>query len=117
MRPREAHDALRARRVLASVTSTTVGLPVLALSADEILWALLRLGFNVVERDETRVVLASHHRKVELPLVATLAPEILMGLLRAAGLSYSELLDLLGEAPTHPGGTPGASGVRLKRHL
>lgn len=88
-----------------------MGLPVLALSADEIMWALLRSGFVIVKATSAAIVLERRHRLVSVPL-GPLESEHVMAVLRDAGVSYSELLDLLGEAPTEPGLT---SGVRLKR--
>lgn len=88
-----------------------MGLPVLALSADEMLWALLRSGFAIVKATPAAVVLERSHRQVSVPL-GPLDVEHVVTILRDAGVSYSELLDLLGEAPTAPDLT---SGVRLKR--
>ena len=88
-----------------------MGLPVLALSADEILWALLRSGFVIVKATSDTILLERGHRQVSVPL-GPLEVEDAMAVLHDAGVAYSELLDLLGEAPTAPGFT---SGVRLKR--
>lgn len=88
-----------------------MGLPVLALSADEMVWAFLQTGFVIVKATPGVVVLERSHRLVTIPRGA-LQVEQVMAVLRDAGLSYSELLDLLGEAPT---ASALSSGVRLKR--
>jgi len=93
-----------------------VGLPVLALSADEVLWALLRAGFLVSQRTAEQIIVERSLRVVVVPVERSLSPEALSTLLREAGITYSDLLELVGEAPTTPASpsAPGASGVRMK---
>lgn len=90
-----------------------LGLPVIAVSADEVIWALLHAGFEIRERREGVLVLASGWHVVEVPAMARLLPGDLFGILSQAGLSYSELLERLAEAPTQPGAVE--SSVRRKR--
>ena len=77
-------------------------LPILAVSAEEVVWALARAGFAIVDRPSGVIVLERGRRVVTVPMLPLLAPEAVLVLLRAAGMSYSELVELLAEAPTVP---------------
>jgi hypothetical protein len=80
-----------------------MGLPLLMVSADEIVWALLRAGFVVREPAAgAELRLEKGLRRVTVASVPALTPEALRGILSDAAISYSELLELLGEAPTAP---------------
>jgi hypothetical protein len=73
-----------------------LALPLLAVSGEEIEQALRHGGFRLVTRTERAAVLA---RDADVLLVdvpsGPIGPERLRELLRAARLSYPELLDLL----------------------
>jgi hypothetical protein len=81
-------------------TRLAVGLPVIACTADEVLWALLRAGFELHERRGPVMILRQGARIVELPTVTALVPAELFSVLRQAGLSYNDLIELIADAPT-----------------
>ncbi|HEY8079280.1 MAG TPA: hypothetical protein VIF62_34345 [Labilithrix sp.] len=91
-----------------------MGLPVIAVSADEVVWALLRAGFDVRDRVDGAIVLANGWRDVHVPAVVTLVPSELLGVLRQAGISYNDFVEHLVDAPTEPD-LEKASQVRRKR--
>ena len=66
-------------------------------------WALTRAGFAIVDRPEGVVILERGMRLVTVPTLPLLAREAMLVLLRAAGVSYAELVGFLAEAPTTPG--------------
>jgi hypothetical protein len=84
----------------------TLGLPLLAVSGDEVAVALQRAGFQLVSRSPGRTVLLTRGMRDVLVPAGPIAGEMLRTLLRAAGLSYSLFLDLL-----HPDDERCASGV------
>lgn len=89
-----------------------VALPVLAVSADEVVWALLRAGFSIVDRAGGMIVLERGLRTVTVPATPLLPREALLVLLRDAGIAYMQFVELLAEAPTEP---EARSRVRLRR--
>ena len=90
-----------------------MGLPVIAVSADEVVWALLRAGFDVRDRTGGAIVLGNGWRAVEVPAVRQLIPAELLAVLRQAGISYNDFVEHLVDAPTQPDDK--ASQVRRKR--
>ncbi len=80
----------------------SLGLPVIAVSADEVVWALLRAGFEIRERCGGVVLLANGWRIVEVPAVPVLEPPQLLAVLRQTGISYSDFVEHLVDAPTEP---------------
>ena len=77
-----------------------MGLPLFAASGDEIVRALKRGGFRVATQSDAYVVLELGHRSVVVPRVHPLHPDDLLGVLRASGVSYMALVELL-DWPTH----------------
>jgi len=114
--------AARAERIRIRARGSTValsprarvGLPVIAVSADEVVWALLRAGFDVRERMGGAILLGNGWRAVEVPAVARLLPAELFAVLRQAGISYNDFVEHLVDAPTEPDADK-SSYVRRKR--
>ena len=77
-------------------------LPLVAVSGPECVDALLAAGFTVSARTDDHTTLAKSGRAVSIRTGALLMPDELLGILRDAGLAYSDFLDLLSEAPTDP---------------
>lgn len=86
-----------------------VGVPALAVTADEVVVALRRAGFHS-RRGSGVTVLDRGYRIVIVPETEILSPEALSDILRAAGMSFLDLLDRL-DAPTEPV-SAAESGVR-----
>ena len=76
--------------------------PLVAVSGAECIDALCIAGFTLTSRTGTQVTLTKGLRLVVVPDVAMLGPDQLLAILRAAGVPYSEFLDLLSETPTDP---------------
>jgi hypothetical protein len=91
-----------------------VGLPVIAVSTDEVVWALLRTGFEIRDRSGGLILLDDGWRLVEVPVVTSLVPPELLGVLRQAGISYCDFIEHLADAPTEPD-VEARSGERLRR--
>jgi hypothetical protein len=91
--------------------ATHMALPVLAVSADEVVWALVRAGFYIVERPVSVVVLERGLRTVTVPAAAVLSREALLVLLRDAGIPYTHFVELLAEPCKEP---EARSRVRLR---
>jgi hypothetical protein len=85
-----------------------MALPALVVSSDELVVAFQRAGF-VARRATGRTILERGTRVVVIPDGRLLAPEAVAATLRSAGISYSDFLDYLSEAPTEPA----RSGTRL----
>lgn len=77
-------------------------LPLVAVSGSECVNALEAAGFAVSSRTDDHTTLSKSGRSVTIRSGALLMPEELLGVLRDAGLAYSDFLDLLSEAPTDP---------------
>lgn len=77
-------------------------LPLLAVSGAECVDALVVAGFATRSRTDDETTLSKGLRVVTIPDVAMLSPSELTALLREAGLTYSDFLDCLSEAPTDP---------------
>lgn len=71
-----------------------VTLPPLAVSSDEVVVVLQRAGFTLAKRARDALVLTHGVRDVIVP-VGPIGEEPLRQLLRTAGISYSEFVDLL----------------------
>jgi hypothetical protein len=91
-----------------------VCLPVIALSADEVVWGLLRAGFEIRDRSDGLIVLGKGWRVVEVRAALALVPAELFATLRQAGISYSDFLEHLVDAPSEPD-IDRASHVRRRR--
>jgi hypothetical protein len=72
-------------------------LPLLAVSSDEVVIVLQRAGFTLVKRTHDTFILTQGFRDVVIP-VGPVGEESLRQLLRTAGVSYSDFLDLLESA-------------------
>ncbi len=81
-----------------------MNLPVLALSGEELLLALLRAGYRLRSRTDGTMVLERGYRRVAIPEQQQLLPQDVMAMLREAGITYLEFLELLEAATRH--GTP-----------
>lgn len=92
-----------------------MGLPVIAVSADEIVWALLRAGFEIRDRRADLILLARDGRVVEVPASPSLVAAELLHVLRHAGISYGEFIERLAEEKTQPDIDKNASQVRRRR--
>lgn len=75
-----------------------MSLPLVALTGDEVAFALLRSGFVLRARDEEAMHLEKGLRHVAVPATATMPPDTLLALLREAGVSYVELIETLDAA-------------------
>jgi hypothetical protein len=84
------------------VENFAVLLPLVAVSGSECVDALLLGGFEVHSRTDDLTVLSKSGRTVTIRGGSLLMPDELLGVLRDAGLAYSDFLDLLSEAPTDP---------------
>lgn len=89
-------------------------LPLVAVSGAECVEALQQASFVVRSRSASATVLEHGARIVLVPDVAMLTPESLERVLREAGVSYEEFLDLLSESPTDPD-LQRTSGIRRSR--
>jgi hypothetical protein len=97
-----------------SYLAKAVGLPVLAVSGDEVIDALLRAGFRKLRKEaDGHAVIAIGYRSATAAQDGLLAPSELRLVLREAGLSYSDFLELV--ADVEPSGRPNESYVRLRR--
>lgn len=76
------------------------------LSGADVVWGLMRAGFTIVDQPGGVVVLERGVRLVTVPTLPLLAREAMGVLLRAAGISYAELVALVAEAPTTPALAP-----------
>jgi hypothetical protein len=76
--------------------------PLVAVSGADCVEALTLAGFALRSRSDSATVLAHDLRVVVVPDVAMLTPDDLQALLRDAGITYDDFLDLLSEAPTDP---------------
>jgi hypothetical protein len=94
------------------VENFAVLLPLVAVSGPECVDALLAAGFTVSARTDDHATLSKSGRSVTIRTGALLMPEELLGVLRDAGLAYSDFLDLLSEAPTDPD-VRRASSIRI----
>jgi len=72
--------------------------PVLAVSPAECIAALTLAGFRSYRSTSSETVLENDLRRVVVPDDAVIPKERLESILRAAGVSYSEFLELLSEA-------------------
>jgi hypothetical protein len=79
-----------------------VVLPLVAVSTDECVEALVRAGFAVTSRRDGSAALQKERRTVRVPDGGILPPEALTEILRASGIAYSDFLDLLSDCPTEP---------------
>ena len=77
-------------------------LPLVAVSGSECVEALRLAGFAVRSRSDDGAYLVNGVRSVNIPSAGMLAPDVLVDLLREAGVAYADFLDLLSEAPTDP---------------
>lgn len=77
-------------------------MPLVAVSSAECVDALLLAEFAVHLRTDETTLLVRGGRAVSVRTAAMLGPDELLGLLREAGLAYSDFLDLLSDAPTAP---------------
>lgn len=77
-------------------------LPLVAVSGSECIAALVAAGFAVRSRSEDAFLLVKGGRSVVVRAVELLGPDELRGVLREAGVDYSDFLDLLSETPTDP---------------
>ena len=77
-------------------------LPLVAVSGSECVDALVHAGFAVRTRTDAETLLEKGGRSVIIRSGGLLMPDELLGLIRDAGLAYSDFLDLLSEAPTDP---------------
>jgi hypothetical protein len=71
-------------------------------SGAECVEALTIAGFSLLERTHAGATLRRGSQRVFVPDAATLEAQALAVVLRTAGMSYAEFLDLLGETPTDP---------------
>lgn len=90
-----------------------MGVPVIFATADEVVWALLRAGFAVRERTAATVLLANCDRIAEVPVGHMIAPQQLLSILRHAGISYTDFVELIADDDTDPGEST-ASQARRK---
>lgn len=72
--------------------------PVLAVSPAECIAALTLAGFRPSRSQSSETVLENELRRVVIPDEAVLPQEAFESMLRAAGVSYSEFLELLSSA-------------------
>ena len=79
-----------------------MSLALLVLSSEEILTALHGAGFQLVRRQPELVVVARGPRVVSVPHAAMIGDAELADLLRAAGVTYHELLEELDGMPASP---------------
>lgn len=77
------------------ILTSDVGLPLFAASGIEIVRALKRRGFHVLSQAACIAILEHGHRRVAIPTGRSLHPDELLGLLRAAGISYADFIELL----------------------
>jgi hypothetical protein len=77
-------------------------IPLVAVSGSECVEALQQAGFVTRSRSEASITLAQGERVVAVPDCAMLAPEDLELVLRDAGITYDDFLDLLSDTPTNP---------------
>jgi hypothetical protein len=76
-----------------------LGLPLFAAWGEEIVWALRRAGFYLLSIDAEHATLENDHaRVVAVPRGRLLEPDELLAVLRTAGVSYSDFVELL-DAP------------------
>jgi hypothetical protein len=90
-------------------------IPMLAISSDECVRALMLAGFCVSERRRGRTVLECGYRRVEVPHAMVLTHPALEGVLRAAGVAATDFLDLLSRAFPPEGSAATETGVRRAR--
>jgi hypothetical protein len=76
-----------------------VPLPLFAATGDEIIGALRRGGFALASLTKDRAVLERAYDRVTVPRTHLLEPEELLAVLRAANVTYAELIELLDGAP------------------
>jgi hypothetical protein len=81
--------------------SSAVGLPLLAVSGEELVGALQRGGFRAASRSRDAVILTNTYRDVIVPL-GPIGGDTLLRLLRAAGVPYATFLDLLEQSEPDP---------------
>jgi hypothetical protein len=77
-------------------------IPLVAVSTEECVEALVRAGFALTSRVNGNAALEKERRVVQVPDAGILSPEDLTEVLRASGIAYSDFLDLLSECPTEP---------------
>lgn len=77
-------------------------IPLVAVSGSDCVEALLQAGFVTRTRSLDSVTVERDDRRVIVPVCSVLAPEDLQAILRDAGITYSEFLDLLSDTPTDP---------------
>jgi predicted RNA binding protein YcfA (HicA-like mRNA interferase family) len=77
-----------------------LGLPLLAASGDEVVRALKRAGFQLTAHTPAHATLQHGFRRLVIRRGDPLAPEELLAILRASGVSYAELIELL-DAPRY----------------
>jgi hypothetical protein len=94
--------AIREARAGIVVASGVAVIPLVAVSGADCVDALRLAGFGVRSRSSAVIVLERDARVVMVADVAMLPPEDLLALLRDAGITYDDFLDLLSETPTDP---------------
>jgi hypothetical protein len=77
-----------------------VGLPLFAASGDEVIRALKRAGYHIVSRGPDHAILEQGYRCFTVRRGELLEPDELLAILRASGVSYPELIELL-DAPRY----------------
>lgn len=90
-----------------------MSLPIVPLSGEEVAFALLRAGFTLRGRDESSLVLERGLRHVEVPAASRLEPDVLLAILREAGVSYTQVVEHLDAANDLVGNTY-ESHVRIR---
>jgi hypothetical protein len=93
----------------------TVSLPIVALSGEEVAFALLRVGFSLRARDEHALVLERGLRRVAVPVVPRLEPAVLLALLHDAGVSYTQIVEVLDAVHALPNTSESHVRVRQDR--
>ena len=68
----------------------------LALSGEEVAFALLRRGFVLRARDDESMIVQKGLRRVVIPDTPKIEPEVLIAILREASVAWTDLLETLG---------------------
>lgn len=90
-----------------------MSLPIVSLSGEEVAFALLRAGFSLRARDDVSLILERGLRRVVVPVSTRLEPDVLLALLREAGVSYTQVVESLDSVNELVGNTH-ESHVRLR---
>lgn len=88
--------------------------PLVAVSGSDCIEALQLAGFTTRSKTDHATTLERGLHVVVVPDVAMVPPGDLQMLLRDAGVTYSDFLDMLSEAPTDPDVLRTTTGVRRK---